>query len=78
MSIIKEALEKLGKYEAVNWNGDKEVYNKEAAEKLFKMVNAEAPIEEFEECVGEGKFVYPNKAIYIGQYRQLKTGQKIK
>ena len=38
----------------------------------------EAPIEEFEECVGEGKFVYPNKAVYIGQYRQLKTGQKIK
>ena len=38
----------------------------------------EAPIEEFEECVGQGKFVYPNKAVYIGQYRQLKTGQKIK
>ena len=38
----------------------------------------EAPVEEFEECVGEGKFVYPNKAIYIGQYKQLKTGQKIK
>lgn len=47
MSIIREALNKLGKYEAVNWNGDKEVYNKEAAEKLFKMVNANAPIEEF-------------------------------
>ena len=38
----------------------------------------EAPVEEFEECVGEGKFVYPNKAVYIGQYKQLKTGQKIK
>ena len=38
----------------------------------------EPPVEEFEECVGEGKFVYPNHAVYIGQYRQLKTGQKIK
>ena len=37
----------------------------------------EPPVEEFEECVGEGKFVYPNHAVYIGQYRQLKTGQKI-
>ena len=48
----------------------------EKAEKIQK--KEEAPIEEFEECVGEGKFVYPNKAVYIGQYKQLKTGQKIK
>ena len=38
----------------------------------------EVQVEEFEECTGEGKFVYPNKAVYTGQYKQLKTGQKIK
>ena len=52
---------------------------KKKAEKSDKnQKKEEAPIEEFEECVGEGKFVYPNKAVYLGQYRQLKTGQKIK
>ena len=52
---------------------------KKKAEKSDKnQKKEEAPIEEFEECVGEGKFVYPNNAIYIGQYKQLKKGQKIK
>ena len=52
---------------------------KQKNEKLDKnQKKEEAPVEEFEECTGEGKFVYPNQAIYIGQYKQLKTGQKIK
>jgi hypothetical protein len=51
---------------------------KKKNDKTDKNQKKEETIEEFEECVGEGKFVYPNKAVYIGQYRQLKTGQKIK
>lgn len=51
---------------------------KKKADKSDKTAKKEEPVEEFEELVGEGKFVYPNKAVYIGQYRQLKTGQKIK
>lgn len=49
-----------------------------ATEKVEKVVKKEEPVEEFEELVGEGKFTYPNKTLYIGQYRQLKTGVKIK
>ena len=52
---------------------------KKKGEKVDKKQNKEEPpVEEFEEMVGEGKFVYPNKTVYIGQYRQLKTGVKIK
>lgn len=45
--VAEEIIRLLSKNEAVNWNGDEEVYNKEVAEKLFKMVNANAPIEEY-------------------------------
>jgi len=52
---------------------------KKKGEKADKTQKKEEPqVEEFEEMVGEGKFVYPNKAVYIGQYKQLKTGVKIK
>lgn len=33
---------------------------------------------EFKETTGFGKFEFPNKIIYIGGYRQLKTGQKLR
>ena len=32
----------------------------------------------FEEFSASGRFVYPNKSVYEGEYRQLKTGQKIR
>lgn len=51
---------------------------KATAEKTDKTAKKEEPVEEFEEFSAEGKFIYPNKTIYIGQYRQLKTGVKIK
>ena len=51
---------------------------KKKEDKADKAPKKEEVQEEFEELVGEGKFVYPNKTVYIGQYRQLKTGQKIK
>jgi len=51
---------------------------KKKAEKVDKNQKKEEVVEEFEEFVGNGKFVYPNNAVYIGQYRQLKTGVKIK
>ena len=51
---------------------------KKKAEKIDKAPKKEEVQEEFEEFVGEGKFVYPNKTIYIGQFKQLKTGVKIK
>ena len=41
---------------------------KKKGEKSDKKQNKEEPpVEEFEEMVGEGKFVYPNKTVYIGQ-----------
>ena len=51
---------------------------KKKDDKADKAPKKEEVQEEFEELVGEGKFVYPNKTVYIGQYRQLKTGVKIK
>ena len=32
----------------------------------------------FEEKTGKSKFIYPNGAIYIGEYKQLTTGVKIR
>ena len=32
--------------------------------------------ETFPEETGSGKFIYPNGAIYIGEYEQLSTGEK--
>lgn len=32
----------------------------------------------FEELTGEGKFIFPNKSLYIGEYKQLKTGVKVR
>ena len=51
---------------------------KKKADKTDNCVKKEEPVEEFEEYVGEGKFIFPDKSVYIGQYKQSKTGQKIK
>ena len=41
--------------------------------------NKKPPVEEtFPEETGTGKFIYPNGAIYIGDYKQLSTGVKIR
>ena len=34
--------------------------------------------ETFPEETGSGKFIYPNGAIYIGEYKQLSTGEKVR
>ena len=38
----------------------------------------EPKVEEFPEMTGTGTFIYPNKAMYIGEYKQLTTGVKIR
>ena len=41
--------------------------------------NKKAPVEEtFPEETGTGKFIYPNGAIYIGDYKQLSTGVRVR
>ena len=45
---------------------------KKKDDKTDKAPKKEDAQEEFEEFSGEGKFVYPNKTIYIGQFRKLK------
>ena len=38
----------------------------------------EQKVEEFPELNGNGKFTYPNGSVYIGDYKQLTTGTKIR
>ena len=51
----------------------------EKTKKIIKNVKEESSKpKEFKEIIGFGKFEFPNKIIYIGGYRQLKTGQKLR
>jgi hypothetical protein len=55
--------------------------SKPAAGKDKKLSKAEPvveKVEEFQEMNGYGKFEFQNKILYIGSYKQLKTGLKIR